>query len=619
MVRRAAKGNALHLFAVREIEADCLCLQGQKKGDREYKAVITVDPLNFGLMSEAEQETILAGFRVFLHRLPAHQPIAIHVRIEPFDLEPYFAQLRNAAQHDSSLAVREMAADHEQFVRQLASQRALLQRRFYVIVGADRSSAPGKRHSRLEEFDQARSQLDLRTRDMLQDLERIGLTGHRLTTHELRLYYQSCLHTDDEFPFLTELLELGRAEVLKVMVHIATEQDGLIVHRLPDTFDAPEGLHESGHVVEECVDARVCILLIAPVPFPGIVERTEDLEETLLGDHFPGVEFRLVPDIFLQQRHFLFPGECGLGLAEVEVGCLEQADLPEILPPRFLARGPVLQVHAIARREVLRYHYHWLAFPEQFIERLLGALILANGIAHAGVVEDDDETALQERDLVDLEPGVASARLDLIETAIRLIVALEQQAHLFEGVQEEQGCTFCFGSMRAQPEQGGEKQLDAAFEVSLARLIAEVWVSRRSSDELIKLVLVVIGGDKSLDLLHLDRVCAPGRFLAVEAGDKRAVVFIRLDIRDLLAEPGQVEVVDVPRNIGGGRETEDEVVPCEAGQNAFGGQVHPVVAHLHLLLVGLLLEVVDIVQTVPALQERAEGGVLLAMFCPGKL
>lgn len=77
---------------------------------------------------------------------------------------------------------------------------------------------------------------------------------------------------DHELAILLELIELGSAKPLKVTVHLAAEQCRLIGHFPPDTLDTPEGLHEGGHMVEQGIEAGVRIVLIAPIPLPGIVQ-----------------------------------------------------------------------------------------------------------------------------------------------------------------------------------------------------------------------------------------------------------------------------------------------------------------------------------------------------------
>ncbi len=186
-----ARGKTVDFIAAREIEGNTLCLQAGKKYEREYRAVIETTPVNFSLMSEDEQETVLEGFRVLLARLSF--PLMIHVRVEPYDLNTYLEQIASAKERaDASEALKQVADDHIDFVHSLAASRALLQRAFYLVIPADRQHIKGK--TRAELADLAKSQLDTRCKGLLEDLERMGLVGRRLDQMDLARYYQSCVH-----------------------------------------------------------------------------------------------------------------------------------------------------------------------------------------------------------------------------------------------------------------------------------------------------------------------------------------------------------------------------------------------------------------------------------------
>lgn len=200
------QGKTSDFIAVREIEGNTLCLHAGKKHERDHRAVIETTPVNFSLMSESEQETVLEGFRVFLARLSF--PLMIHVRVEPYDLSTYLEHIETAKERaDASDVIREIADDHTAFVHRLAASRALLRRTFYLVVPADKQRAKGK--TQLELADLAKSQLDVRCAGLLEDLERMGLAARRLDRIELVHYYQSCVHATaaHAFPLTPAMVE----------------------------------------------------------------------------------------------------------------------------------------------------------------------------------------------------------------------------------------------------------------------------------------------------------------------------------------------------------------------------------------------------------------------------
>lgn len=193
-------GNILHLMALREIRDDVLCLRSatKQKHQRDYMAVVRIEPVNLPLMSDGEQEAILEGFRSFLAGLtPKDRALSIHCRTARYNLQPYLDRLDAMAAKYHSPLYQRMAKDHKTFVQKLASQRALLQRDFFVRVPLQINVKDG-RYRRLlppEVFDQARADLDRKTQDIIAGLARAGLMARRLTSEELVYYYLSCVHT----------------------------------------------------------------------------------------------------------------------------------------------------------------------------------------------------------------------------------------------------------------------------------------------------------------------------------------------------------------------------------------------------------------------------------------
>lgn len=193
-------GNILQLMALREIRDDVLCLRSatKQKYQRDYMAVVRVEPVNLPLMSDGEQEAILEGFRSFLAALsPQDKALSIHCRTARYELQPYLDKLDEMAAKYASPRYQHMAEDHKAFVQKLASQRALLHRDFFVRVPIQINVKEG-RYRRLlpaEVFDQARADLDRKTQDVIAGLARAGLMAHRLDSEELVHYYLSCVHT----------------------------------------------------------------------------------------------------------------------------------------------------------------------------------------------------------------------------------------------------------------------------------------------------------------------------------------------------------------------------------------------------------------------------------------
>lgn len=194
------------LLPLEDIVEDVLCLRG---GD--YRAVMEAQSVNFALKSEAEQEAIMAGYRAFLNSLS--YPIQVVVRILPTDVEVYLAGLREPRLPGGQgfggrggEALRRLALDHEVFVRRLARERTLLERRFYVVVPAGLEGAFERRGIRWpwqatprnvrNNLEAAARQLAFRCQELAQALASFGVATRRLGSEELAHLWNGILRSE---------------------------------------------------------------------------------------------------------------------------------------------------------------------------------------------------------------------------------------------------------------------------------------------------------------------------------------------------------------------------------------------------------------------------------------
>lgn len=201
-MRRNGNGrlaSVQELLPLEDIVDDVLCLQG---GD--CRAVLEAQSVNFALKSEAEQEAIMAGYRAFLNSLS--YPIQVVVRILPTDVELYLAGLRERFAGRGGEAMRRLALDHETFVRRLARERTLLERRFYVVVPAGLEGAFERRGIRWpwqatprnvrNNLEAAARQLDFRCQELGQALASFGVATRRLSSEELAHLWNGILRSE---------------------------------------------------------------------------------------------------------------------------------------------------------------------------------------------------------------------------------------------------------------------------------------------------------------------------------------------------------------------------------------------------------------------------------------
>jgi len=217
-------GAVQALLPVAEVREGCLVL---RRG--QVRAALEARPVNFVLRPPAEQEAIIAAFRGFLHSL--NFPLQLVVRNMPASVEDYLTGLRTGQSAPLSGELRRLAVEHEAFVRRLAQERTILERRIYVVVPAQapgletapvsslRSFFPGRR--RQETAAEARAQvetavriLETRVEQVVSGLLSIGIPCRRLSGPEMLSVLHDFLGSSAPFPadVTAELLpvHLGR-------------------------------------------------------------------------------------------------------------------------------------------------------------------------------------------------------------------------------------------------------------------------------------------------------------------------------------------------------------------------------------------------------------------------
>src|ERR1700724_3412880 len=200
----------------------------------DYRGVLKVSSVNFSLLSENDQDGVIEGFKAFLNGLAF--PLQILVRNLPYDLTGY---LRAVEATQGSMA--EAARDHARFVRYLSSRRALIQREYYIIVPIDyqKTSDPA------EAVGNAIAELELRLDEILQQLERMGLTGKRLTSAEVVPLYHSCFNLPHPGSIsITDAMLEGRNKPL-----VTTADRNRIAGRLSSSL-AESGLAEQEEMID---------------------------------------------------------------------------------------------------------------------------------------------------------------------------------------------------------------------------------------------------------------------------------------------------------------------------------------------------------------------------------
>lgn len=192
--------------------------------DASIRVVLKVEPINFDLKSEAEQNSIIYGYQGFLNSLDF--PIQIVVHSRKLDLERYLINLETSQKNISNDLLRIQVEDYVGFIRRLISVANIMSKRFYLIISYNTvnpsggiSPIPSLLHKpsstpvySQENFDQVRSEAINRANIVASGLGRLGNQITMLTTQELIEMFYSVYNPDiatEERLTNVEMIEAG--------------------------------------------------------------------------------------------------------------------------------------------------------------------------------------------------------------------------------------------------------------------------------------------------------------------------------------------------------------------------------------------------------------------------
>lgn len=208
------------LIEVKKIENNAIYL---KSG--QVRAVFEVTPINFSILSKAEQEAIVYAYRGFLNSLDF--PIQIVMRTTTLSIDNYLAGLKKQVMERNSKELAEQFASFEEFMRRFIEENSVKNRLFYIVVPYSPSArinplqnlvallknrlSKTKTKTALEmNREIALNQLDVRVQLCREKLKRCGLLTRRLETGQLvsllASFFESYIEADNDYLFPMTML-----------------------------------------------------------------------------------------------------------------------------------------------------------------------------------------------------------------------------------------------------------------------------------------------------------------------------------------------------------------------------------------------------------------------------
>ena len=173
--------------------------------------VIGTTAINFGLLSEKEQEATIYAYAALLNSLTF--PIQIFIRSTRKDVTSYLALLAEREAKEKRQLIKQQITKYKEFIQETVQKNNVLDKKFYIIIPMEAlemglgknikttlpsalSNLPFKKQSQVPALDkgyiiqQAKINLYPKRDHLLRQLSRLGLQAHQFDNHELiRLFY----------------------------------------------------------------------------------------------------------------------------------------------------------------------------------------------------------------------------------------------------------------------------------------------------------------------------------------------------------------------------------------------------------------------------------------------
>jgi hypothetical protein len=163
--------------------------------DGSCAAVITTTAVNFGLLSEKEQEAIIYAYAGLLNSLSF--PIQILVRTQHKDISAYLKLLEDQEARETNPKLKNSIHSYRQFISSTVKEKDVLDKKFYVVIPFSAlelgvssgvlfgSKKRGLPYPKKYIFERATTILAPKVDHILRLLSRLGLRANQLNTEQL--------------------------------------------------------------------------------------------------------------------------------------------------------------------------------------------------------------------------------------------------------------------------------------------------------------------------------------------------------------------------------------------------------------------------------------------------
>lgn len=163
---------------VETIQDDVVVLRGGL-----ISVVIQTSAINFGLLSEEEQDATIYAYAGLLNSLSF--PVQIVIKSEKKDISSYLELLVTQEKKLKDETMKTRMSQYRNFIETTIQEQNVLDKKFYIIVSYQMVTLSGKVDITEELLSRAKADLEPKRDHIIKQLTRIGLTAQQLNSQSL--------------------------------------------------------------------------------------------------------------------------------------------------------------------------------------------------------------------------------------------------------------------------------------------------------------------------------------------------------------------------------------------------------------------------------------------------
>jgi len=206
---------------IKKIEENAVYLN-----DNSLRAIIEVQPINFGMLSSSEQKAVISAYKDFLNSID--YPIQITARTVNLSLDDYLNKLEEKTRQEGNQKLTQEMTSFREFIKKFIEENTIKNRLFYIIVPYNANSnvnpiedlTTQTKNLLLKQKNQtqtelnketALNQLEIRIELCREKLKRCNLLTKRLNTEELASllasFFDGFIETKNNYSSILTLTE----------------------------------------------------------------------------------------------------------------------------------------------------------------------------------------------------------------------------------------------------------------------------------------------------------------------------------------------------------------------------------------------------------------------------